>query len=510
MKRKSNIYYKELNLKNIYFAFSKVKSNIGNKKELFNFILNKNTNLMNIYNKLYNRNYKFNKYHIFLIKEPKYRLVMSENIEDKIVNHFIAEFYLRKYIDNSLIYSNVATRIGKGSKLALDLFEKYIEKDSFILKVDISKYFYNIDHNVLIYLLSKKIKDKYVINIIKDVLDTTGKDYINKLIKEEKLKEIKFIKRSNLSLKEKNKKINEINKIPYYNKAKGISIGNMTSQILAVYFLNEVDHFIKENLCVKKYIRYMDDLVIIDNNYKRLKNIEINIRDKIEEYNLKINNKTNIYNINNGVEFLGYKFKYKNNKILIKYNNQTLKRIKRRLKYLKKNNLKGYIKSISSYNGFLDNGNTKLKERFKLNSFKNLYSLYKEKYPEYVIMIKVGKFYKSKDAEIFNYLFDYQIKEEVVGFPNIDKIKEVFNKRHVNYIYIDEEEHIKEFKDNDYLHLKSVSEYESDRKDKIDSLSKKIEIILNKDIKSYIKINETLELILMELLEPVPSKLKSS
>ena len=65
VKRKSNIYYKELNLKNIYFAFSKVKSNIGNKKELFNFILNKNTNLMNIYNKLYNRNYKFNKYHIF-------------------------------------------------------------------------------------------------------------------------------------------------------------------------------------------------------------------------------------------------------------------------------------------------------------------------------------------------------------------------------------------------------------------------------------------------------------
>ncbi len=229
VKRKSNIYYKELNLKNIYFAFDKVKSNIGNKKELFNFILNKNSNLINIYIKLYNRNYQFNKYHIFLIKEPKYRLVMSENIEDKIVNHFIAEFYLRKYIDNSLIYSNVATRTGKGSKLALDLFEKYLEKDSFILKVDISKYFYNIDHNVLIYLLSKKIKDKYVINIIKDVLDTTGKDYINKLIKEEKLKEIELIKITNLSLKEKNLKINEINKIPYYKKDKGISIGNMTS-----------------------------------------------------------------------------------------------------------------------------------------------------------------------------------------------------------------------------------------------------------------------------------------
>ncbi len=282
MKRASNIYYKELSLKNIYFAFNKVKSNIGNKKELFDFLLNKNTKLINIYNKLYNRNYKFNKYHIFLIKEPKYRLVMSENIEDKVVNHFIAEFYLRKYIDNSLIYSNVATRIGKGSKVALDLFKKYLEKDSFILKVDISKYFYNIDHAILLDLLSKKIKDKYVINIIKEVLNTTSEDYINKLIKKEKSKEINKIYKTNLTLKEKNKKINEINKIPYYNTGKGISIGNMTSQILAVYFLNEVDHFIKENLNIKKYIRYMDDLIIIDTNYKNLEKIEIKIKNKIK------------------------------------------------------------------------------------------------------------------------------------------------------------------------------------------------------------------------------------
>ncbi len=196
--------------------------------------------------------------------------------------------------------------------------------------------------------------------------------------------------------------------------------------------------------------------------------------------------------------------------MLIKYNNQTLTRIKRRLKYLKKNNLEAYTKSLSSYNGYLSISNTKLKERFTLNNFKDIYSLYKEKYPEYVVMIKVGKFYKSKDAEIFNYLFDYQIKDEIVGFPNIDKVKEVFNQRKINYIYVDEKEHITEFKENDYLHLKSVSEYECDKKHKIKSLLKKTEIILDKDIKSYIKINEMLELILIDLLEPIPSKLNNN
>lgn len=93
-----------------------------------------------------------------MIFEPKPRIVMSQCINDKIVNHFISKYYLLPYLDNKLIDANVATRVNKGTSYANKLMVKYINnlrmidknKDIYVLKIDISKYFYNINHNVLI------------------------------------------------------------------------------------------------------------------------------------------------------------------------------------------------------------------------------------------------------------------------------------------------------------------------------------------------------------------------
>ena len=248
-KQSKNIYYKNITLDNLYNTWLIVKKTCKNKKELYKFSLNLNTNLYNIYNDLLNKKYVFNKYKTFLIFEPKERLVMSQSIRDKIVNHFVTNYYLIPYLKHSLIDSNVATRKNKGSSYARNLLKKYINKllinnknEIYCLKLDISKYFYNIDHKILINKLSNKLLDKDVLELLKTIISNTNKEYIN----------------NNIMYYNNKYKIN----IPCYINNKGLSIGAMSSQFLAIFYLNDLDHYIKEKLKCKYYIRYMDGATV--------------------------------------------------------------------------------------------------------------------------------------------------------------------------------------------------------------------------------------------------------
>ena len=133
------------------------------------------------------------------------------------------------------------------------------------------------------------------------IIDSTNMEYVNDTIN--KLKSNKIKRSSDINI------IKEIESIPLYKKGKGLPIGNMTSQFLAIYYLNELDHFIKEELGIKYYIRYMDDRLILstDKNYLfyclNLKEIE----KIIFKYKLNLNKKTRINYIKNGIEFLSKK-----------------------------------------------------------------------------------------------------------------------------------------------------------------------------------------------------------
>lgn len=369
MKKRNNTYKRMFSYENILSMYKKVKGSCRNKIEVYNFGLNLNQNLLNILYKLYNNTYEFNKYRMFIIREPKYRLIMSECIEDKIVNHLFSKYVLSDILDNNLIYSNVATRKNKGSKLAYDLFAKYTNKliytnkNIYCLKIDISKYFYNISHKKIVELVSKKIKDKDSLNFLKKILNTTDEDYINDEIKKLVFKEKLRVNKLNISKREKDRLIGELDGIPMYRKGYGLPIGNMSSQILAVFYLSIVDHYIKEELGCKYYIRYMDDLIIIDTDKDKLKNVFQLVSKKVEELDLKVNIKSGIYSLENGINFLGYNFKINNNKLIIRYRNDTIKRVRKRLYNLFIYDKDMYIKSKASYKGYLMFCNTNM--RFK-------------------------------------------------------------------------------------------------------------------------------------------------
>ena len=139
----------------------------------------------------------------------------------------------------------------------------------------------------------------------------------------------------------------------------------MSSQVIAILYLNELDHYIKEKLKIKYYIRYMDDGILIHESKEYLEYCLKEIEIILDKYKLELNNKTKIINIKEGFEFLGFKYYIKNNKVIMKVKNQTKKRFKRKMKNVYKlfNNksieYKELLQIKDSYLGHLKYGNTK-------------------------------------------------------------------------------------------------------------------------------------------------------
>ena len=347
----------KVNVKDLLDIYEKeVSINTRNKRKIYNFEKNKMENIYDIKRIIESGNYSINKYNIFLINKPKYRIVMSLNIKDKIINHYVTRYILIPKLVKYLDIRNTATRKNMGYNYAIKLLKKYIEINKkydkfYILRIDISKYFYSIDHNILKGLLKDKLNtDEY--NIISYIIDSTNYSYVNNTINN--------IKNRKLNI-DKNR-YNDIYNLPLYKYNKGLPIGNMTSQFLSIFYLYKLDHYIIHDLKLKYIVKYMDDYIIISNNKEYLKkalNKIIIILEK--EYKLTINkNKTQILSSNHSFEYLGLIFYIKNNKTIIKKNNINKRRIKKNIKHvnnLYKNNYITYNKYFNTINCY---NNTKI------------------------------------------------------------------------------------------------------------------------------------------------------
>lgn len=325
-----------------------VSRNTKNKEKIYNFDKYKMQNINYIYDLIANYNGEKQyicKYNIFLITRPKPRIVMSLNIKDKVINHYVTRKYLIPRLEKYLDFRNVATRKGKGTDYARNLLKKYIEENKkydnfYVLKFDISKYFYSIDHKMLKEMLVDKLP-LLEYKFICDILNSTNYPYINK--------SIEYFKSVHPELSDK---------FIFYENGKGLPIGNMTSQFLSIFYLNEFDHKIIHDYKVKYFVHYMDDFILIDKDKKKLEKVFKLIRKELfEKYKLKLNeNKSHITSIKNGFTFLGNNYKVINNKTIIRIDQKVKKRIKHRLKevnYLYKNDLMSFESFFCSINTYL-------------------------------------------------------------------------------------------------------------------------------------------------------------
>lgn len=347
------VYQTILDYEKIENVYRKISKNTKHKSKLIIFELNKFANYVNIYTRLKNNTYRHGKYNVFLIRYPKYRIIMSENLSDKIVNHLISMYIIYPLIEPKLLNINIATR----PNLGLDAGVNYIKHtlnlirndydEYYALKCDINKYFYNIDHSILMEKLNNIIDDKKILLLIKNIIDSTDCKYVNKCINKIINNEIMKVNNSSHDEIYKEKTINKLRKIPLYYSGKGLPIGNMSSQMLAIFYLNDLDHYIKEVLHIRYYIRYMDDFILFHQDKEYLHYCEECIKFELKKVKLTLNDKTSAIKLSNGLNFLGYRFINKNNATYVLMNKNMKRKLRKRYK-------KDGIIIINKYKGYLN------------------------------------------------------------------------------------------------------------------------------------------------------------
>jgi hypothetical protein len=181
MKRKNNLYENTYKLENIIDAYNEVCRNTKNKRKVANYKEYKCIYISRIYNILKDKKYRMSPYNVFTIYDPKERRIVSQTLQDKVINHLVTRHILYPAILPCLIDSNVASRKNMGTRKGLELQEEFQRKCKiqygkyYILKCDISKFFMSIDKEILKDKLKRKIKDKDALKIVFDIIDVEEK-----------------------------------------------------------------------------------------------------------------------------------------------------------------------------------------------------------------------------------------------------------------------------------------------------------------------------------------------
>ncbi|TSC63327.1 MAG: Uncharacterized protein G01um101493_449 [Microgenomates group bacterium Gr01-1014_93] len=313
-----NLNYRDvITIESLFQAWDEFKKGKRKKWDVQLFERHLEDNIFTLNWRLTKKIYRHAPYTAFNIYDPKFRHIHKATVADRIVHHALVS-KIEPIFDKGFIYDSYSCRKNKGTHMAVKRLAVFIRKVSrnytgecFCLKLDIKKFFESIDHEILLSLIKKKLEDQDLIWLLTNILKS-------------------------------------------FSLIKGIPIGNLTSQIFANIYLNELDHFIKHKLGIKYYIRYADDFVILSDDKLCLETLVPRIAEFLKEkLDLSLHpNKILIRKYTQGIDFLGYI-------VLPNYilpRTKTKKRIFKKLKELISS--ASFDQSLQSYLGYLSHANS--------------------------------------------------------------------------------------------------------------------------------------------------------
>lgn len=282
MKRQNNLFEKIISFENILKSSKKARRGKRYKASTALFEYNLECNLLKIIEVLSNKTYVPGAYYDFHIYDPKKRIISAAPYFDRVIHHALVNI-IEPVIGKSFIYDTYACIKGRGTHKAVQRYKEFQRKNKYVLKCDIRKYFENVDQEILLNKVKKKIKCKNTLWLVKQIIDSRQSNI-----------GIEYFDGDDLFT-------------PLYRK-KGIPMGNLTSQFFANLYLNDFDHFIKEELAARFYIRYCDDFVIFGNSRVWLNRIKLEIKKRLITLRLHLHeNKSRVFRTTDGVDFLGYR-----------------------------------------------------------------------------------------------------------------------------------------------------------------------------------------------------------
>lgn len=300
-------------------------------------------NLIELQNELIWESYNIGKYRPFYVREPKLRLVMALQYRDRVVQWAIYK-QLNPFYNKTFIEDSYACRIGKGSHKAADKLQYWLRQVSrkpdewYYLKLDISKYFYRVDHLVLLDILRRRIKDERLMRLLEKIINSEDTRFgLPAGVSPEDCPEEQWL--------------NDV----------GMPIGNLTSQLFANIYLNELDQLCKHDLHLHYYIRYMDDVIVLLDSKEEL----WKIKEVIEEFlnlqlHLDLNKKTAIRPCREGIEFVGYRIWATHRKLKKQTARRIIRSVKKMCEEVRDGNMthEEFERAAASYNGVLQHCNS--------------------------------------------------------------------------------------------------------------------------------------------------------
>lgn len=291
-------FQKVIDFKNMYKAFRKAKRGKGFKKSSARFDIMALDGINTLIEQLRNKTYKVSEYTEFKVYEPKERIIKTTSFKDKVVQHSLCDNVILPKLSNIFIQDNCAGQKGKGTLFGLDRLADQMKEfytrygyDGYILKCDISKFFYNIPH--------EQLKDivEYWFGYDKDIC------WLCNL----------FIDSTD---------------------GKGIPLGNQINQGFALLYLDGMDKLIKYELGIEYYGRYMDDFYLIHPDKEYLKYCLQVLSEYLRTLDLTFNGKTQIFPFKNGVNYLGFHtYVAKSGKVIRRLKNENKRNARK--KYLR-------------------------------------------------------------------------------------------------------------------------------------------------------------------------------
>lgn len=281
---------------NLYRAYKKAKAGKGFNGSSAKFQIMNLEGLHILKEQLENQTYRMNPYNEFKVYEPKERVIKSCSFKDKVVQHCLCDNVLHPRLESEFIRTNYAGQIGKGTHFGMDCLKEQMLGfynqhgiNGWILKCDITKFFYQIDHDILKDIVDYYFPDDYTQWLNHLLIDSTN--------------------------------------------GPGLPLGNQVAQAYALLILNGLDHFVTGELGISFYGRYMDDFYLIHSNKEYLKWCLVCIKQFVDNLGLSLNGKTQIIPFKNGLLFTGFHhYITKDGKHIRKLNGVNKRRIRKKIR----------------------------------------------------------------------------------------------------------------------------------------------------------------------------------
>ena len=289
---------------NLYNAVAKCRRNVSWKDSVCNYCRHRIENVSKLNKMLMDGTYTISKYSIFYVYEPKVRKIVSTRMKDRVFQRSLCDNYLYNELTRHFIYDNCACQKNKGTDFARKRLKVHLMKffrkhglNGYVFKIDLTNYFGSTRHDVATKVIERKVRDAWVVSEVRRII-------------------VSFNDGDDPEV--------------------GLGLGSQVTQLIELAVLDDLDHLIKEQLHIKHYVRYMDDLILIHEDKEYLKYCRDRIEEKLAEISLKVNlKKTQIFPISQNIKFLGFIFRMtKTGKIIMRLAPNKISHERRKLKKL--------------------------------------------------------------------------------------------------------------------------------------------------------------------------------